>query len=129
MEVVTVAPDHDYCVIPETGERASVLTEENEALRLQIRELQHQVEVLQLRQRFGIERLVGSDCGHSFLHQVCVPLAFHGILEIGGACREQQDGEDYQRQNDGICQQQQHSLSPNNGMSARRVVPYVTLKL
>ena len=41
MEVVTVAPDHDYSVIPETGERASVLTEENEALRLQIRELQH----------------------------------------------------------------------------------------
>ena len=56
-----MAPDHDYCVVPQTGARASNLSDENEALRRQIRELQQQVEDLNLRQRFGIERLSASD--------------------------------------------------------------------
>ena len=56
-----MAPDHDYCVVPKTGARASNLADENEALRWQIRELQQQLEVLKLRQRFGIERLSASD--------------------------------------------------------------------
>uniref|UniRef100_A0A671TQT4 THAP domain-containing protein 1 n=1 Tax=Sparus aurata TaxID=8175 RepID=A0A671TQT4_SPAAU len=60
-----MAPDHDYCVVPQTGARANDLADENEALRRQITELQQQQEVLKLRQRFGIERLSASDeiCG------------------------------------------------------------------
>lgn len=61
METDIAERDHDYCLVPETGARASDLSDENEALRLKIRELQQQVEALQLRQRFGIERLSGSD--------------------------------------------------------------------
>uniref|UniRef100_A0A672G957 THAP domain-containing protein 1 n=1 Tax=Salarias fasciatus TaxID=181472 RepID=A0A672G957_SALFA len=53
--------DHDYCLVPETATRASDLADENEALRRKIGELQQQLEALQLRQRFGIERLSGSD--------------------------------------------------------------------
>ena len=34
-----MAPDHDYCGVPKTGARASNLSDENEALRRQIREL------------------------------------------------------------------------------------------
>ncbi|KAF3851634.1 hypothetical protein F7725_013406, partial [Dissostichus mawsoni] len=50
-EVETVAPpDHDYCLNPATAVMAN-----------QIRELQLQLEVLQLRSRFGIQRLAGSD--------------------------------------------------------------------
>ena len=56
METVTVEPDQDYCVAPEMGVKANVLTDENEALRQKMRELQHQFEVLQLRQRFGTQR-------------------------------------------------------------------------
>ncbi|XP_051802466.1 uncharacterized protein LOC127533431 [Acanthochromis polyacanthus] len=53
--------DHDYCLVPETGARASDLADENDALRRRIGELEEQLEALQLRQRFGIERLYGSD--------------------------------------------------------------------
>ncbi|KAF4114180.1 hypothetical protein G5714_004403 [Onychostoma macrolepis] len=53
--------DHDYCVLPQTGARASNLADENEALRRHIRELQQQLEVVKLRQRFGIDRLSASD--------------------------------------------------------------------
>ncbi|XP_055034355.1 uncharacterized protein [Paramisgurnus dabryanus] len=56
-----MAIDHDYCVVPETGARASNLADENEALRRQIRELQQQLEAQKLRQRFGIDRLSTSD--------------------------------------------------------------------
>ena len=56
-----MAPEHYYCVVPKTGVRASNLADENEALRCQIRELQQQLEVLKLCQRFGIERLSASD--------------------------------------------------------------------
>ncbi|KAM3867602.1 DNA excision repair protein ERCC-6-like [Diretmus argenteus] len=42
----------DSAEASKTGVRASLLTEENEDLRLKIRELQQQVEALQLRQRF-----------------------------------------------------------------------------
>ena len=66
METVTVKPDHHYCVAPETGLRASGLTDDNEALPQKIRELQRQVEVLQLRQRFGTKRLVGLDADVHF---------------------------------------------------------------
>ena len=54
-------PDHEYCVVPQTGARANDLVDENEALRLQIRELQQKLEVVDLRPRFGIERLSTSD--------------------------------------------------------------------
>uniref|UniRef100_A0A671UBM4 THAP-type domain-containing protein n=1 Tax=Sparus aurata TaxID=8175 RepID=A0A671UBM4_SPAAU len=40
-----MAPDHDYCVVPQTGARANNLADENEALRRQITELQQQLEV------------------------------------------------------------------------------------
>ena len=60
-----MAPDHDYCVVPQTGARASNLAEENKALCRQIRELQQQLELLNLRQRFGIDR--ASVCN---LHQM-----------------------------------------------------------
>ncbi|XP_033970202.1 uncharacterized protein LOC117469856 [Trematomus bernacchii] len=40
---------------------ANQVADENEALKMQVRELQHQLEVLQLRSRFGIQRLAGSD--------------------------------------------------------------------
>ena len=66
METVTVEPDQDYCVAPGMGVKANVLTDENEALRQKMRELQHQFEVLQLRQRFGTQRLVGSDADVRF---------------------------------------------------------------
>ena len=56
-----MAPDHDYCVVPQTGARASNLAEENKALCRQIRELQQQLELLNLRQRYGMERLSASD--------------------------------------------------------------------
>ncbi|XP_041953724.1 uncharacterized protein LOC121713279 [Alosa sapidissima] len=61
METEIAPPDHDYSVVPQTGARASNLADENKALRRQVRELQQQLEVLKLRQRFGIERLSGSD--------------------------------------------------------------------
>ncbi|XP_022519890.2 uncharacterized protein LOC111190408 [Astyanax mexicanus] len=57
----TAAPDHDYCLTPATAVMAAEMANENEALRQKIGELQHQLEVLQLRTRFGIQRLVGSD--------------------------------------------------------------------
>ncbi|KAK0146645.1 THAP domain-containing protein 2 [Merluccius polli] len=62
-EMEIVAPDHDYCVVSETGVRATTadLVDANEALHQRIRELQLQVEGLQLRQRFGINRVMGSD--------------------------------------------------------------------
>uniref|UniRef100_A0A3Q1HZH2 THAP domain-containing protein 1 n=1 Tax=Acanthochromis polyacanthus TaxID=80966 RepID=A0A3Q1HZH2_9TELE len=53
--------DHDYCLVPETGARASDLADKNEALRRRIGELEQQLEALELRQCFGIERLYGSD--------------------------------------------------------------------
>ncbi|KAK5924926.1 hypothetical protein CgunFtcFv8_017498 [Champsocephalus gunnari] len=57
-EVETVAPsDHNYSLNPATA----VMADENEALKMQIRERQLQLEVLQLRSRFGIQRLAGSD--------------------------------------------------------------------
>ncbi|KAI4819130.1 hypothetical protein KUCAC02_004407 [Chaenocephalus aceratus] len=37
------------------------MADENEALKMQVRERQLQLEVLQLRSRFGIQRLAGSD--------------------------------------------------------------------
>ncbi|KAK5934356.1 hypothetical protein CgunFtcFv8_014761 [Champsocephalus gunnari] len=40
---------------------ANQVANENKALKSQIRELQHQLEVLQLRSHFGIQRLAGSD--------------------------------------------------------------------
>ncbi|KAF3850628.1 hypothetical protein F7725_012400 [Dissostichus mawsoni] len=61
-EVETVAlPDHEYCLNPATAVMANQVADENEALKSQIRELQHQLEVLQLQSRFGIQRLAGSD--------------------------------------------------------------------
>lgn len=60
----SVAPDHDYCFTPATAVMAHEVTNENEALHLKIRRLEKQVEVLQqrvLQQRFGMERLAGSD--------------------------------------------------------------------
>ncbi|XP_033998055.1 uncharacterized protein LOC117492030 [Trematomus bernacchii] len=61
-EVETVAlPDHEYCLNPATAVMANQVADENEALKMQVRELQHQLEVLQLRSRFGIQRLAGSD--------------------------------------------------------------------
>uniref|UniRef100_A0A3Q1GAP5 THAP-type domain-containing protein n=1 Tax=Acanthochromis polyacanthus TaxID=80966 RepID=A0A3Q1GAP5_9TELE len=56
-----IAPDHDYCIVPQTGARASNLADENEALLRQVKELQQQLKVLKLRQRSGIERLSASD--------------------------------------------------------------------
>ncbi|KAF4115362.1 hypothetical protein G5714_002851 [Onychostoma macrolepis] len=56
-----IAVDHDYYVLPQTGARASNLADKNEALRRHIRELQQQLEVVKLRQRFGIDRLSASD--------------------------------------------------------------------
>ncbi|KAM3613126.1 uncharacterized protein V6R79_020862 [Siganus canaliculatus] len=61
METDKAEMDHDYCLVPEIGARASDLADENEALLRKIGELQQQLEGLQLRQRFGIERLSGSD--------------------------------------------------------------------
>ena len=61
-EVETVAlPDHEYCLNPATAVMANQVADENEALKMQVSELQHQLEVLQLRSRFGIQRLAGSD--------------------------------------------------------------------
>ncbi|KAJ4918283.1 hypothetical protein JOQ06_022093, partial [Pogonophryne albipinna] len=61
-EVETVAqPDHDYSLNPATAAMANQVADENEVLKMQVRELQLQLEVLQLRSRFGIQRLAGSD--------------------------------------------------------------------
>ncbi|KAJ4946390.1 hypothetical protein JOQ06_024057 [Pogonophryne albipinna] len=66
-EVETVAPpDHDYCLNPATAVMANQVADENEALKIQIRELQLQLEVLQLRSCVGIQRLAGSDEDISF---------------------------------------------------------------
>lgn len=62
----TVEPDHDYCVIPVVAVMTNEVANENEALHWKTRELQHQLEVLQLQTRFGIQHLVGSDEGISF---------------------------------------------------------------
>ncbi|MEQ2256057.1 hypothetical protein ILYODFUR_020389 [Ilyodon furcidens] len=59
--MVFVAPDHDYCVSPTTGVMANELQIENAALHKRIEQLQSQVEGLQLRIRFGLERFAGSD--------------------------------------------------------------------
>ncbi|XP_076858248.1 uncharacterized protein LOC143512151 isoform X2 [Brachyhypopomus gauderio] len=52
--------DHDYTKTA-TAVMAAEIDKENEALRQTFRELQHQLEELQLRRRFGIQRLAGSD--------------------------------------------------------------------
>ncbi|KAF3844489.1 hypothetical protein F7725_007652 [Dissostichus mawsoni] len=59
-KVETVAPpDHDYCLTPATAVMANQVADENEALKIQIRELQLRLEMLQLRTPFGIQRLAG----------------------------------------------------------------------
>ncbi|XP_063760850.1 uncharacterized protein LOC134878620 [Eleginops maclovinus] len=58
----TVAPpDHDYCLTLATAVMVNQVADENEALKIKIRGLQLQLEVLQLQARFGIQRLAGSD--------------------------------------------------------------------
>uniref|UniRef100_A0A8C9XEZ2 THAP-type domain-containing protein n=1 Tax=Sander lucioperca TaxID=283035 RepID=A0A8C9XEZ2_SANLU len=57
---VTVT-DHDYCVTPNTSVVVYELTRENEKLREKIEQLQHQLESLQLRSTFGLQRIAGSD--------------------------------------------------------------------
>ncbi|KAF3844580.1 hypothetical protein F7725_007743 [Dissostichus mawsoni] len=72
-EVETVAPpDHDYCLNPATAVMANQVADENEALKIQIRELQLQLEVLQcgntaISFRDTTPGRVGR--GHSFLHK------------------------------------------------------------
>uniref|UniRef100_A0A672FA09 THAP-type domain-containing protein n=1 Tax=Salarias fasciatus TaxID=181472 RepID=A0A672FA09_SALFA len=76
--------DHDYCLVPETAARTSDLADENEALLEKIGELQQQLEALQLRQRFGIERLSGSDEDVRFYTRVASYrhfLAFWRLIE------------------------------------------------
>ncbi|XP_031172173.1 uncharacterized protein LOC116061939 [Sander lucioperca] len=57
---VTVT-DHDCCVTPNTSVVVYELTRENEKLREKIEQLQHQLESLQLRSTFGLQRIAGSD--------------------------------------------------------------------
>ncbi|KAI4816673.1 hypothetical protein KUCAC02_008989, partial [Chaenocephalus aceratus] len=60
-EYEVAPPDHDYSLNAATTVMVNQVADENEALKIQVRELQHQLEVLQLRSRFGIQRLAGSD--------------------------------------------------------------------
>uniref|UniRef100_A0A8C6SF19 THAP domain-containing protein 1 n=1 Tax=Neogobius melanostomus TaxID=47308 RepID=A0A8C6SF19_9GOBI len=60
-EMEVVAPDHDYCVSAATGVMANELLRENESLRRQLELARSQIERLQLRTRFCLERFAGSD--------------------------------------------------------------------
>ncbi|XP_038154123.1 uncharacterized protein LOC119791856 [Cyprinodon tularosa] len=59
--MVFVAPEHDYCVSPASGVRINELVMQNEALQKQVQMLQHEVQRLQLRTRFCLERFKCSD--------------------------------------------------------------------
>ncbi|KAL2102064.1 hypothetical protein ACEWY4_003825 [Coilia grayii] len=64
MEVATLAPDHDYCVTHTTAMVADQLAEENDMLRQKVKELEIQIQTLQLQSlqsRFGLRRFAGSD--------------------------------------------------------------------
>lgn len=61
MEVATLAPDHDYCVTHTTAMVADQLAEENDMLRQKVKELELQIQTLQLQSRFGLRRFAGSD--------------------------------------------------------------------
>ncbi|KAF3844426.1 hypothetical protein F7725_007589 [Dissostichus mawsoni] len=121
-EVETVAPlDHDYCLTPVMAVMANQVADESEALKIKIRELQLQLEVLQLRTRYGIQCLAGSDEDIRFYTRlvykairICHIQAFPCLLEIVGACSQHQDGADHQRQ--GILCQQLGFLSTNNNV-------------
>ncbi|KAG9279343.1 hypothetical protein AMEX_G4865 [Astyanax mexicanus] len=58
---VQLAQDHDYCVTPTTSAVTDALSDENEALRRRVQELEHRLETLQLQSHFGLHRLAGSD--------------------------------------------------------------------
>lgn len=58
---LVAAPDHDYSVSGTTGVMTYELQVENETLRRQVELLQREVEGLQLRVRFGLQRFAGSD--------------------------------------------------------------------
>lgn len=102
--------DQDYCLVPETGARASDLADENEALRCWVAEL-HASTAPALRNRAPVRIWWGC----ALLHQIRVLQAFPGILATYWTCCDSQDGTQNQRQ-DGS-NQQPHSLSPNNGRS------------
>ncbi|XP_023659192.2 uncharacterized protein [Paramormyrops kingsleyae] len=61
MEVATLAPDHDYCLSRTTARVAGQLAEENDALREKVKELELQIQALQLSSCFGLRRFAGSD--------------------------------------------------------------------
>ncbi|KAK0155168.1 hypothetical protein N1851_002493 [Merluccius polli] len=63
MEVVAVAADHMYHVTPE---RASGMAAEIDAMQLKLNEMESRIEVLTLRQRFGLHRLEGSNSDFRF---------------------------------------------------------------
>uniref|UniRef100_A0A3Q2QTY3 DDE Tnp4 domain-containing protein n=1 Tax=Fundulus heteroclitus TaxID=8078 RepID=A0A3Q2QTY3_FUNHE len=56
-----VAPDHDYCVSPASGDMANELAIQKEALQKQAELLQREIERLHLRTRFCLERFRCSD--------------------------------------------------------------------
>ncbi|KAG9266109.1 hypothetical protein AMEX_G20612 [Astyanax mexicanus] len=58
---VQLAQDHDYCVTPTTSAVTDALSDENEALRRRVQELEHRLETLQLQSHFGLHRLAGAD--------------------------------------------------------------------
>ncbi|XP_063767448.1 uncharacterized protein LOC134883163 [Eleginops maclovinus] len=61
MEVAPLAPDHDYCLTQTTAMIADQLAEENESLHQKMKEMELQIEALQLRSCFGLRRYAGSD--------------------------------------------------------------------
>lgn len=61
MEVATLAPDHDYCITPTTAMVSDKFAEENDTLRQKVKELELQIQALQLQSCFGLKRFAGSD--------------------------------------------------------------------
>uniref|UniRef100_A0A3Q2D818 THAP domain-containing protein 1 n=1 Tax=Cyprinodon variegatus TaxID=28743 RepID=A0A3Q2D818_CYPVA len=61
LEMVFVAPEHDYCVSPASGVMIHELVMQNKALQKQVQMLQFEVQWLQLRTRFCLERFKCSD--------------------------------------------------------------------
>ena len=79
-EMETAAPDYDYCVTPAMMVIANEMANKNEALHRKIRELQHQLEVLQLRTHFSIQCLAVLDediCFYTRLFYKAFGIALH----------------------------------------------------
>uniref|UniRef100_A0A3B3RDS7 Si:dkey-60a16.1 n=1 Tax=Paramormyrops kingsleyae TaxID=1676925 RepID=A0A3B3RDS7_9TELE len=83
MEVATLAPDRDYCLSRTTARVAGQLAEENDALREKVKELELQIQALQLSSCFGLRRFAGSDEDIRFytFHSYDHLMAFWRLIE------------------------------------------------